>query len=77
MPYFRLSKEPGPKVNWMEKQTKKAVLLHLVDENGNQSAYWMPKSQLKLNRSGETFEVVVSPWAWERREPAKGMGCLV
>ena len=76
MPVFILSKEPAPKVNWMEKQTKKAVLLHLLDENGNQDAYWMPKSQLKLNHRGETFEVEVSPWVWTRREPAKGMGCM-
>jgi len=79
MPIFTLSKNRGPKVNFMEKQTRKAVLLHLM-ENGNQTAYWFPKSQLELKRievrGEEMFEVIISQWAWVRREPATGMGCL-
>jgi hypothetical protein len=79
MPNFTLSKVKGPKVNFMEKQTRSAVLLHLM-EHGNQTAYWFPKSQLELRpievRGEKMFEVYISQWAWSRREPAKGMGCL-
>jgi len=76
MPRFKLSKQAGPKVNWMEKQTQKAVLFHLVDENGNQETYWIPKSQAKLLPHEEFFIVDVTQWAWENRKPAVGMGCL-
>jgi len=79
MPVFLLSKIPGPKVHFMEKQTRKAILLHLV-EHGNQTAYWFPKSQLELKKvksgSEDMFEVYISQWAWARREPAVGMGCV-
>ncbi len=63
-------------MNWMEKQTRKAVLLHLVDENGNQEAYWIPKSQAILAPQGDFFEVSITRWAWENKEIAKGMGCM-
>jgi hypothetical protein len=76
MPVFVLSKEPGPKKNWMEKQTKKAVLFHLVDSNGNQEAYWIPKSQSSLVPHEGFFKVEITKWAWENRSPARGMGCL-
>lgn len=76
MPLFRLSSSRGPKVNWMEKQTRKAVLLHLVDENGNQDAYWFPKSQCTLSSCDEGFEVDIVWRAWNNRKPAVGMGCL-
>jgi hypothetical protein len=76
MPRFILSKQAGPKVNWMEKQTRKAILLHLVDVNGNQGAYWIPKSQAVLEPHEGFFIVDVTQWAWENRKPAVGMGCL-
>lgn len=74
----------------MAKQTRLAVLLYLMDDNGNQNPYWFPKSQLDLRnreeirildgkavKTGKTyFEVAVSQWAWEKREIAKPMGCL-
>lgn len=76
MQRFRLSKSKGSKVNWMEKQTRKAVLLHLVDSDGNQEAYWIPKSQAVLSKSGDIFYVDVTNWTWENRKPAVGMGCV-
>lgn len=76
MPRFKLSKARGPKVNWMEKQTRKAVLLHLVDQNGNQEAYWFPKSQCTLFKVGDHFEVDITYRAWEGKKPSVGMGCL-
>jgi hypothetical protein len=72
---FKLSKTAGPTVNYMAKQTRKAVLLFLMD-NGEQVSYWFPKSQLQLTNMEHGFVVRVTDWAWENRKPAKAMGCL-
>lgn len=82
-----LTKIPGPRVNYLVKQTKKAVLLALMD-NGDQIQYWFPKSQCKIRKrdsikivddkpvvDGVILEVVIEDWIWKKREPAKPMGC--
>lgn len=88
MQIMELTKTPGPRVNYLVKQTKKAVLLALMD-NGEQIQYWFPKSQCKIRKrdkitivdnepveTGEkVLEVVIEDWIWKKREPAKPMGC--
>lgn len=88
MPTFTLSKIKGPRVNHLVKQTRKAVLLNLIVD-GDQIGYWFPKSQCTLRKRKEIriedgkpvetgitiFEVYISNWIWNKREPAKPMGC--
>ncbi len=88
MPTFILSKEAGPRVNHLVKQTRMAVLLNLMVD-GDQIGYWFPKSQCTLRKRKEIklengrpvetgkiiFEVNISDWVWNKREPAKPMGC--
>jgi hypothetical protein len=84
---FVLSPVKRPACNYMVKQTKQAILLVLLDD-GAQVPYWVPKSQATLKKRDvirivdkkpvvvdQVFEAVITDWWWERREPAKPMGC--
>ncbi len=87
MPVFVLSTVTGPRVNYLVRDTKKAVLLALMDD-GEQLQYWVPKSQCKLRKrkaidikdgvavesDREVLEVVITDWFWKKREVAKPMG---
>jgi len=83
---FVLSPVKKPNCNYLVKQTKQAVLLVLMDE-GEQVPYWVPKSQAKLHPRDvirivggkpmlvdQIYEVSITDWWWEKREPAKPMG---
>lgn len=88
MPVIVLSKISGPRVSYLVKQTRKAVLLALIDD-GDQIQYWVPKSQCTLRKrkeikidngipvetGNEIFEVSIEDWFWRKRQPAKPMGC--
>jgi len=88
MPVFVLSKVVGPRVNYLVRDTKKAVLLALMD-NGEQLQYWFAKSQCTLRKrkaigivdgkpvelDRDILEVVIPDWLWKKREVARPMGC--
>lgn len=84
---FVLSPVKKPNCNYLVKQTRRAILLVLMDE-GAQVPYWVPKSQSTLKKRdvirivdkkpvivNQVFEVTIADWWWKLREPAKPMGC--
>jgi hypothetical protein len=71
------------------RETEKAVLLGVHDRSlGRYIQYWFPKSQIEIRSRpvirwnglemdvvDESYEIFVQDWIWEKREPAKPMGC--
>jgi len=86
---FVLSPVKKPNCNYMVKQTKRAILLVLMDD-GAQVSYWVPKSQATLRKRDviriidkkpvvvdQVYEVVINGLVVEQKRTGKTDGMLL